>query len=200
MTSRRKLSPATLALTAGLTSFGANPARADDTIRQPGEHFNYYAEIEPHLAFAWDDWTGGLGGDPGYGIGARFSFPILKNGFIPNINNSVAIGVGVDFLHFGCGVQGVGCTLNSLSFPVVLQWNFYVSHQWSVFGEPGLFLYHQFFSSGAACPGPACPSVSQTSVLPALYVGARYPFNDRISLTMRIGYPTTINVGLSFFD
>jgi hypothetical protein len=202
MTSCRKLSLAAavvLVVAAALSSVGGAEARADDTIRRPGEHLTYYAEIEPHLSFAWGDWTSNLGGDPGYGAGGRFSFPIVKNGFIPNINNSVAIGVGADFLHFGCGVQGVTCTLNSLSFPVVLQWSFYVSRQWSVFGEPGLFLYHQFYTAGAACPGPACPSVSQTSILPALFVGARYPLNERISLTMRVGYPT-LNIGVSFFD
>jgi hypothetical protein len=123
----------------------------------------------------------------------------VKNGFIPNINNSVAIGFGVDFLHFGCGVDGVACAFNSLSFPVVIQWNFYVAHDWSVFGEPGLFFYHQFFSTDGACPGPACPDLKETSILPALYVGARYRFNDRMSLTMRLGFPT-IDVGVSFFD
>jgi len=180
-------------------SFGATSAHADDTIRQPGEHFPYFIEMEPHVAVAWGNWTGGLGGEAGYGVGGRFSIPLVKNGFIPNINNSVAIGFGLDFLHFGCGIEGVACTFNSLSFPVVLQWNFYVSHDWSVFGEPGLFLYHQFVSSDGSCPGPACVTVRETSVLPALYVGARYRLNDRMAVTVRLGYPT-IDVGMSFFD
>ena len=128
----------------------------------------------------------------------------MHNGFVPTINNSVAIGVGADILHFGCdtGFQNTNfaCSLNSLSIPVVLQWNFYVSREWTVFGEPGLFLYHQFFSySGNGCIGNYCPSYSTTSVLPAFYVGGRYKLNDRLSLTIRAGFPT-INVGMSFFD
>jgi hypothetical protein len=193
-----------LAITSATVLLAAPAASADDTIRHPGEHPPYFVEIEPHLDFAWGDWTSGLGGGPGYGVGGRFSFSIVKNGFVPSINNSVAIGVGLDFLHFGCaeGFDGgrYGCSLNSLSFPVVLQWNFYVSRQWSVFGEPGLFLYHQFFDySGETCNGAGCPGVTATSILPALYVGARYHLNDRMSLTMRVGYPT-ITFGISFFD
>jgi hypothetical protein len=184
----------------GLVSLVGRSAHADDTIRHPGDHAPYYVEIEPHLAFAYGNWSTGVGGDPGYGIGARFSIPIVKNGFVPTINNSVAIGFGADFLHFGCGGEGFNCSLNSLSFPVVLQWNFYVSRDWSVFGEPGLFLYHQFFSyGGETCTGPRCPGVTQTSLLPAFYLGARYHINDRMALTFRVGYPT-INVGFSFFD
>jgi len=175
-------------------------AYADDTIRHPGEHSIYMVEIEPHLELAYGDWTAGVLGGTGYGAGARFTFPIVKNGFVPSINNTAAIGVGIDFLHFPCGFDGYNCSLNSLSFPVVLQWNFYVTKQWSVFGEPGLFLYHQFFDySNVGCTGLGCPSVTTTSLLPAFWVGARYHINDRLSVTMRVGYPT-LAVGMSFFD
>jgi hypothetical protein len=34
--------------------------------------------------------------------------------------------------------------------------------------------------------------------LPAFYAGARYRFGDRISLTMRVGFPTA-SIGVSFF-
>jgi hypothetical protein len=179
-------------------------ARADETVNHPGDHLRYAVEIEPHLEFAWADWGdgGAIGGGVGYGAGIRFSIPIVYNGFVPSINNSVAIGFGLDFLHFGCDtiLENIGnysCDVNSLSFPVVLQWNFYVSRNWSVFGEPGLFIYHQFVD--LSCNGQACPTPTETSVLPAFYVGGRYRLNNRLAFTMRVGYPTA-SFGLSFFD
>ena len=38
-----------------------------------------------------------LGGNDGFGLGGRFSIPIVRNGFIGSINNSVAIGLGLEF-------------------------------------------------------------------------------------------------------
>jgi hypothetical protein len=35
-------------------------------------------------------------------------------------------------------------------------------------------------------------------VLPAFFAGARYFFSDTVSLTMRVGFPTT-SIGVSFF-
>src|SRR4051794_36738053 len=109
-------------------------ARADDTIKNPGDHPHYSFEAEPHLLVGF----GGLyGGSTGFGVGARFGIPIVENGFVPSINNSVAIGFGADLMHYdACYFSFVSCSANYLLFPVVMQWNFYVASKWSVFGEP----------------------------------------------------------------
>jgi hypothetical protein len=169
------------------------PARADDTVKHPGDHPAYNVEAEPHLLLGWDD----VYASDGYGIGARFSIPIVDNGFVSSINNSVAIGFGLDLLHYDSCWYNAPCSANYIHIPVVMQWNFYVAHRWSVFGEPGLVIFHGFFEdcpSNISCPGR--PRV--TSLEPALYLGGRYHFNDKMSLTMRIGFPS-ISVGLSFF-
>jgi hypothetical protein len=170
-------------------------ARADDTIKHPGDHPAYSFEVEPHVLLGWD----GIYGNDGFGAGVRFAIPILDNGFVPNINNSVAIGFGIDLLHSpGCWYNG-DCSANYIHVPVVLQWNFYVAKRWSVFGEPGLFFFHGFLSgcpnnpNNVHCPGE--PRV--TSVDPAIYVGGRYYINDKMTLTLRAGFPT-VSVGLSF--
>jgi len=171
----------------------ASDARADDTIRSPGDHPHYSFEAEPHLLFGWDNLFPG----DSFGIGGRFSIPIVDNGFIKTINNSVAISFGADFMHYdGCYIGRVGgCSANFLLLPVAMQWNFYVARQWSVFGEPGLFIYHGFFDT---CPvGIPCVEPTATGVRPAFYLGGRYHFNEHIALTMRIGYPT-VSVGVSF--
>jgi hypothetical protein len=168
-------------------------ARADDTIKQVGDHPAYSFEVEPQLLLGWD----GIYGNDGFGAGVRFAIPIVDNGFVPNINNSVAIGFGIDLLHYpGCWYNG-DCSANYIQVPVVLQWNFYVAKRWSVFGEPGLFFFHGFLSgcpNNEHCPGEP----NQTSVYPAFYVGGRYYINDKMTVTLRAGFPS-LSVGLSFF-
>ena len=191
----------TLAALALLALF-AKPrsARADTLIIQhPGDHARYVFEAEPHLVLGIIDPPGYASGT-GFGLGFRGAVPILHNGFIPKINNSIAIGFGIDFVRYGRGdycrqdrplsdcndrVRQDG--FNEFFFPVVLQWNFFLSRNWSVFGEPGVGLnYHGW-------DGP-----NRLDIDPFIfYVGGRWHFSDRITLTMRIGYPA-FSVGCSF--
>ena len=199
MTRSLRVLIAALAFT--LTSIVGAQARADDTIKHPGDHPNYAVELEPHLLLGGYD---NLFPGTGFGVGGRFSIPIVQNGFVPSINNSVAITFGLDFLHYGsnCGylTTNYSCSANYLYFPVAMQWNYFVAQKWSVFGEPGLFIFHGFYDQ--YCPpnpnGVCYDPGSQTGVRPAFYLGGRYHFNEKVSLTMRIGYPT-ISVGVSWF-
>ena len=90
-------------------------------------------------------------------------------------------------------------------FPVVLQWNFYVARRWSVFGEPGLYIWHGSYSAptyNCALPGQTVCTVSygsDTGIGPAFWVGGRFHFSDSASLTLRLGYPDFLTVGVSFF-
>jgi hypothetical protein len=173
----------------------AAPARADDTIKHPGQHPAYNVEIEPHLLLG----LGGAYGAGGYGIGARFSIPVVDNGFVDEINNSVAISFGLDLMHYDrCWYAG-NCSADYLDFPVVMQWNFYVARRWSVFGEPGLVFYHGFVGD---CPANTqCLNYSaphSTFLEPAIYLGGRYHISDKYALTMRVGFPS-VSVGVSFF-
>jgi len=181
-----------LALLALLALFVASPASADDTIKHPGDHPHYSVEVEPHLLLGWG---GGWGG--GVGLGGRFTIPVVDNGFVSTINNSVGVGFGLDVLWYnGCYYAGGGCTATGFDFPVVMQWNFFVAQRWSVFGEPGLVIYHNAWS----CPGGNCPNFgnAETFVEPALFVGGRYHVSDSVALTMRIGFPS-FSFGGSFF-
>lgn len=171
------------------------PARADDTIKHPGDHPQYPVEIEPHIVLGW----GGVYGNDGYGVGARFSIPLVENGFISSINNSVAISFGADLVHYDWCWYGdhASCNANYIDFPVAMQWNFFVAQRWSVFGEPGLIIWHGFLSD---CPnGNACPGRPDgTGWEPALYLGGRYHLSSGTALTMRIGFPA-FSFGFSFF-
>ncbi len=191
---------ATFALVAGASATG----HAQSIIKNPGDHPDYKVELEPHLDFGW----AGVYADNGFGAGLRAGIPIVQNGFVPTINNSVAISFGLDIVRYsGCyggffaSNTQLGCGATYFIFPVTMQWNFWLSPRWSVFGEPGLYIYHATFDSfcsqlkGAALA--ACNEPSHTGVGFAGYVGGRFHFNDTVALTLRLGYPT-VSLGVSF--
>jgi hypothetical protein len=187
---------------AGATA--AREASAQLAIRHPHDRDDYHVELEPNFQLGVIN-PPGVATGIGFGAGFRASFEIVRTGFVPTINNSIAIGVGTDYLHYpGSGVVSPGtctrfvtgpggtrvCTQVSqvggpsdyLYFPLVMQWNFWLTRRWSVFGEPGLAVYW-FDNRGAG-------------VIPVLYLGGRFRINSRLGVTMRLGYPT-FSVGLS---
>ncbi len=163
----------------------ASPAAAQATIRHPGDHPNYSFEAEPHLALnPYLD-------DAGVGPGFRGTVQILDNGFIPSINDSIGIGFGLDLLFYGNPCNHCG-TATEVVVPVVLQWNFWLARQWSVFGEPGFdFHFHT---------GPAHHHFDFDPF--AFYAGGRFHFNDSVALTLRLGAPffddQPFSIGVSF--
>jgi hypothetical protein len=193
----------------GVAVAGATLARgasAQLTIRHPHDRDDYHVEIEPNFQLGVIN-PPGVGTGVGFGAGFRASFEIVRNGFVPLLNDSVAIGVGTDYVHYpGSGfvspgtctrfvngpggtrvctqVQQVGGPSDYLYFPLVMQWNFWLTRHWSVFGEPGLAVYW-FDNRGAG-------------VVPVLYLGGRFRINNRIAITTRLGYPT-FSAGLSIF-
>jgi hypothetical protein len=181
----------------------ATPAAAQSTIKRPGQHPDYVFEAEPHLALGLVD-PPGFGAGTGWGLGFRGTVELLDNGFIPKLNNTVGIGFGLDYLRYDgwqgprgqCqrfvpGPAGVPICVevsgrnhvNYFFVPVVMQWNFWLHRKWSVFAEPGLALY---FDDGRLDFTPF-----------VLYAGGRFHFTDRITLTMRVGYPS-FSLGVSF--
>ena len=166
----------------------------------------YAFELEPHLVLGASPPGPGYGS--GAGIGVRGSFVLSPEGFISGVNDSIALGVGLDYghynaavgfqgyrdqcLHFETGPNGTsvctevssnGGTYNYVFVPVVMQWNFWLTRNFSAFGEPGVdlfFLGNHGFGVGWAFD-----------------VGGRFQIADRITLTLRLGYPTTA-FGVSF--
>ena len=154
-------------------------AAAEHVIEQPRAHPQYFAELEPHLSIGWIGPPGDGRGN-GYGGGVLASFELVDPGFIPDLNNTVAISVGFDLLNYGYGDKE---TVRYAWIPVVMQWNFFVASQWSVFGEPGLAI--------------RVPSKGSSTLDPLIIrLGGRWHFTDNLAVTVRIGYPYA-TVGLS---
>jgi hypothetical protein len=177
-------------------------ANAQSTIKHPGQRTAYSFEFEPHLLLSGLDLPGsGLG--TGFGAGVHGTVEVAANGFLPKVNDSVGIGFGADWARFDSDrsgrcdrfangpngtrictqVSGGPGTVDTLLVPVVMQWNFWLARRWSVFGEPGLFLY---LDDGDFGIHPVSMSA-----------GGRFHMAERVTLTLRLGYPV-ITLGVSF--
>jgi hypothetical protein len=186
----------------------ARTASAESTIKQYGARPSYGVELEPHIAVGWIE-PPGYGTGEGFGLGGRATFEILGHGFIPKLNNSVGIGVGLDWIHYygdGTGPRGTCvervpgpagtsiCTRVSgsgnddtdyLWIPVVLQWNFWLARRWSAFGEiGGAFRVDDMHKFGFS------PVIS--------WAGGRFHMTDHTTLTLRLGIPFVLTPYISF--
>lgn len=130
-----------------------------------------------------------LGGYGSFGAGFRLDVPILREGFIQNTDDELAISLGLDgyFLSFYHDYYDGGPYLIP---SVVLQWNFYIGDDWSVFPEAGLSLWvgdPDYLRHG-----------NGLYAAPNLGIGVRYHFSRRNALLARISTPTGLQLGLTF--
>lgn len=154
-------------------------AQGQSILKQPFGGQRPY-QLDVHAGFAY------VGS--GLAAGARFGIPIVHNGFIKSINNSIYINFGADlyFIEYGHS-HSVG-----LGIPINLHWEFYFTPKWSAFGEvgPNIFIHPGIFKGhGWAWSGKHWFSVA---------AGGRYFLNDSMALTLRVGNPYT-SFGVSFF-
>lgn len=197
----RPISKLTLAATSALAFalLAPSSASAQTIIKNPGMHPRG-PELEPHLVLRPFDTRDN---DLGLGLGFRATFQIGDNLFLKNINNSVGVGVGLDWTSLrGCrgyrdtNGNDYNCDrINVFTVPVVMQWSFYLTQSWSVFGEPGLILTHWGSDPCHDLPGVRCSD--DNWMKPTLFVGGRWHFSPNTTLTMRVGWPNW-SVGVSW--
>jgi hypothetical protein len=168
---------------------------------------HYSVELEPRLDFNPNS-VFSYGGT-GIGAGVRASIPVMSPGFIPSINDSVAVTFGLDLMsysgyyyygpcdRFGCPYYDAG-HFWALYFPLAAQWNFWLTDKWSVFGELGLAFRHAFWSD-AYCDPRYYSCGSRDDLYLEIAGGGRYKFSDKFGLTMRLGHPILLEIGLSIF-
>jgi hypothetical protein len=180
-----------------------SPAQAETVIRHPGQHTSYSFELEPHLVL---DWAEPHYSGTGIGPGVHFAIPVTQQGPISSINNNMAIKFGLD-LTFGNGCYWYHnyyyysdyCSTTSLTLPIALQWNFYITDIITTFGEVGMAIRHTWWSYDGLCEANRnCPP-HHSQFYPIFYpaVGAKFMFGRTIGLTVRMGYPH-FTVGASF--
>jgi hypothetical protein len=189
------------AATVGALAVAGSNAQAQSIVREPGNH-DHSVEVEVHGVINYF-WRFGVvvGGGVDIGPGVRIGIPLLNNGFVRSINNDVRINFGLDLYWAAYFGNAFFVWFNS---PVVMQWNFYLTGHWSVFGEAGLaFDLYPGQADGVNCynHAPGNYYCDLFYFYPAFAGGARYHFGGGghyPTLTMRLGYPTGFNIGASF--
>ncbi len=199
---------AAFAIAAALALVTWSSSASAQTIQTPGAHPRYAWDIEPHLVWQWDDnhyWDGDA-----WGLGVRATVPLIDNGPLTRVNNTMGIGFGLDITHRSgrCGWHyydrrtpvyaygpGDDCSGTNFWVPIVMQWNFYFTKSFALFAEPGFAIVHRRWNSPAICgavnsPGYEC-DYTRSDTDPALlfFIGTRIHFTDSVALTLRIGWP-----------
>ncbi len=124
----------------------------------------------------------------GLSVGARFSIPIVENGFVPPINNTVSITFGGDFYWVKLDRDRYAA---AVGFPVTLQWRFLFTDKLSAFGEMGanIFLHPDLIAGDGWFWYPGSWVIAA--------IGGRFKINESISLVGRLGNPYS-SFGASF--
>lgn len=122
-------------------------------------------------------------GPDGFGIGgaARFTIPLVHNGFIRSINDSFELELGGN-VYTSWRVNGVIVT------PVVeVRWTFHLTHHFSAYPKLGFGLNVPLQRPGAPPPGPHVSAL----------VGILYEVVDWFYLRAEAGYPGLL-LGVAF--
>jgi len=117
------------------------------------------------------------------GAGFRIDIPIVPEGLLLEANDDLSLSLGAEIFWFYGASDGLGV------FPIIaLQWNFYVGDRWSVFPELGAALLF----------APNRNRFWRTFIAPFVGLGARYHFNERNALLLRVNWPAGLQIGLTF--
>ena len=196
---------------------GSAPRTHPLRLTRPVSTFAMGWRSKPQLSFAARScaWRGCRYRSP---PGLRLSVPIISDGPLKKLNNSLALGVGVNWAIFkeSCGTYfwdgpapepdepqyptyAKGCTAHQITAPVVIQWNFWITEVVSVFAEPGMAFLYERRSGTGWCDGEPCSKKDSTTKLPfVMWGGARMAMSESLALTIRLGTPY-VSAGASLF-
>ncbi len=166
---------------------------AQAQIKSPGAHPSYSVELEPRGLVQWDVEPPD---DEGFGLGLRASIPVMDNGPVQTINNSLAIGFGLDWAWSGddCPARydpDYDCDAHNFTVPITAQWNFFFSQVVSAFFELGIGIVYETWDY------PAWGDGDDIDPEPIFLLGVRFHVGDNIAIPIRIGWPY-FAVGVAF--
>lgn len=132
------------------------------------------------------------------GVGGRAEFAIVPNGVIPgNVRDEIALSIGGELfvapIDFGGYYYSEGLYLVPIA---AAQWNFYLGERWSIFPELGVAIRVDPGQDGWTDNNGRDHGWIY-SQLDAGF-GARYHFDDRVALLLRLSTPAGLQVGLTF--
>lgn len=180
--SRARVLAVAALLLAGLFATPAPAIAGPSIIKRPFGGARPY-QLDVHAGFAW------IG--KGLAAGARFGIPIIHNGFIKKINNSIHINFGADLYFIDAVGKKNSAYSMGLGIPVTLHWEFYFTPRWSAFGEvgPNIFIHSETLKGHGWDWSPGHWFIASA--------GGRYFLSQTLALTLRLGSPYS-SFGLSF--
>lgn len=125
------------------------------------------------------------GGFP-VGVGGRYYYPILPNGFIPSLNDEFGVEAGIDLTLAFYGYVGV-----RLDIPAEAVWRFHFTERFSAYAKLGIGIGFSFSGYGCFYGGGFC-----AYPVPVGAAGIFFKLNDVLSLRAEVGYPWA-KVGLA---
>jgi hypothetical protein len=149
------------------------------------------------------DVTGSLGflGDTDVGLAGWYSFPIVKDGFIPPINDSfnLEFGLAMDYAWSNYYVSS-RCDYNYYDVTPMggVRWDFYLTKSWTVFAKAKAGIGYRV-SRDTDCFGTrvSTSEYGGVQVIPDGGAGAYWNFSEGMGMRFEIGYRGG-SVGLSF--
>lgn len=148
---------------------------------------------EVHLDFGWHG---------AFGVGFRVDIPIVPDGFIDGVDDEFALSPGAEFFFFSYynnhGVRGHYYYDEGLAvWPLLAaQWNFYLNEDWSIFPELGIAMI--FYTHTHRVSDFGDETHSHIAFDPFFGFGARWHFNARNALLMRLSWPAGFQIGITF--
>lgn len=114
-------------------------------------------------------WLGGFG----VGVGGTFYIPLVKDGFIPPVNDEFGIDFGADFFLY----PGYFAAF-AMNVPVSVLWTFHFTDTFAAYAKVGIALR-------------IWPGLAAGAVFPDLVsvVGLNWMFSKSIGLRAELGYP-----------
>lgn len=146
---------------------------------------------------AFDEFFVGMGG------GARVSIPVWGHTPFKGFDNDLGIGIGLDVIRYAAykPADPAEPTLRVAAYyvPLYLQWNVWLGARASLFLEPTLlYRYGAYIDSCASANLPPSKHCAATSrFLPTGSIGLRFRIADKVSGTIRVGWPTG-SIGVSW--
>lgn len=119
----------------------------------------------------------------GVGVGARYSMPLLKDGFIDSLNDSVELELGADYAFTWSGLFG---SFNEHQFDLAAEgrWTFHMTPQFDLYGKLGIG--PGFWVASASVAGLNASSAGFLFYFDVA-AGARYRLSDTFLLRAELG-------------